>query len=506
MNTYIEASTKNQLELLAYLVLAFVVSASLAIITSRFVSIHFENKISELRGEFSLKILRSNFERAENNTPRFVPVLVQDFVALSWFGKNFPDAMVAIFQVIGVLVYMITLSWQMTIAFISIFVLAFGITFLVFPLVYRTEKKFLVWRNKLYAIVEGLSGGLKDLTMNQDHKKWYVEEGIKPVSKVHGKMVANLNILDVGLAKTVETFVLIALGLAIYFLREFSSFEDSQFLQFLTVMLFILPAFIRLSTFFKRMKKAEVALEQIQSFGVKFDDSDNYQLQEGLQIDRQSDQPLIALKDVKYTYLESEHQFIVGPFLLDVFQNEILLIRGGNGSGKTTLAKVITGLYLPQEGAVELQGEQIKEDNLLSYRNQFSTVFTDSHVFDDLNYIRNKAEEAKELLEELQLTEKVNLSEMTISNTKLSFGQMGRLNLFRTILEDKPILLLDEWAANQDPHFKEKFYLEIIPRLKAQGKTIILISHDDHYYHIADRIIKMRMGAGEEVVVNSPAV
>lgn len=108
-------------------------------------------------------------------------------------------------------------------------------------------------------------------------------------------------------------------------------------------------------------------------------------------------------------------------------------------------------------------------------------------------------------MQQLSLNEKITLQELVISDTNLSFGQRGRINLFRALLEDKSIYLFDEWAANQDPHFREKFYSEIIPMLKHKGKTVILISHDDKYYHLADRVVTFSSGRIKSITHQSSA-
>ncbi len=62
------------------------------------------------------------------------------------------------------------------------------------------------------------------------------------------------------------------------------------------------------------------------------------------------------------------------------------------------------------------------------------------------------------------------------------------------LLENRPLLLLDEWTADQDPQFRLFFYTQLLPKLKSQGKTIVLINHDDRYFSTADRVIKMEYG------------
>ena len=163
---------------------------------------------------------------------------------------------------------------------------------------------------------------------------------------------------------------------------------------------------------------------------------------------------------------------------------------------------MIAGIYQSKSGELIFQGRKIHNENIRAYRDLFSTYFTDSPVFDDLTYIpEENIEKGKGFIELLGLEGKTSISATTIAETNLSFGQRGRLNLLRLLLEDRPVYLFDEWAANQDVYFKEKFYTEIIPYLKRKGKTIILISHDDRYYHIADKIISLRNGQVDKVKV-----
>jgi putative ATP-binding cassette transporter len=74
--------------------------------------------------------------------------------------------------------------------------------------------------------------------------------------------------------------------------------------------------------------------------------------------------------------------------------------------------------------------------------------------------------------------------------------------LLTAYIEDRPIYVFDEWAADQDPFFKRVFYYNFLPELKARGKAVLVISHDDRYYNVADRIIRLDCGS----VVAVPAM
>jgi putative ATP-binding cassette transporter len=171
-------------------------------------------------------------------------------------------------------------------------------------------------------------------------------------------------------------------------------------------------------------------------------------------------------------------------------------VIGGNGSGKTTLVKLLTGLYIPESGEIRLDGEPINDVNRDDYRQNFSVVFTDFYIFESfLGLGAPKLDaQAEEYLTRFQLNHKVQVKDGVLSTTELSQGQRKRLALLTAYLEDRSIYVFDEWAADQDPEFKEIFYYQLLPDLKARGKTVIVISHDDRYYHVADRLIKLDYG------------
>jgi putative ATP-binding cassette transporter len=181
---------------------------------------------------------------------------------------------------------------------------------------------------------------------------------------------------------------------------------------------------------------------------------------------------------------------------LSVQPGELIFIIGGNGSGKSTLAKVLTGLYQPQSGSIWLDQQPITEENQEWYRQHFSAVFSDFYLFDRLLGVSGEADDSKAqtYLEKLNLSHKVRIEQGKFSTVELSQGQRKRLALLSAYMENRPIYLFDEWAADQDPAFKQVFYTQFLPDLKAQGKTVFVISHDDHYFHVSDRILKLNYG------------
>lgn len=207
----------------------------------------------------------------------------------------------------------------------------------------------------------------------------------------------------------------------------------------------------------------------------------------------------LALEGVTFRY-ESDHGqpgFVSGPFTLQLRAGEVVFVVGGNGAGKTTLAKLLCGLYAPESGRITLDGRLVNDNASRAAQCAcFATVFPDDPLFEHVLGIPPEQAERKgrEWLARLQLDRKVALQGTAFTTTDLSQGQRRRLLLLAALLEDRPVVLLDEWAADQDPSFREFFYCDLIPALRAEGKTVVVITHDDRYFARADRILKIENG------------
>lgn len=206
----------------------------------------------------------------------------------------------------------------------------------------------------------------------------------------------------------------------------------------------------------------------------------------------------LSLRGVSHRYYHegADELFTLGPVDLDFAPAQLNFLVGGNGSGKTTLAKLLVGLYRPEDGVLRLNGEAVDDAQRDRYRQNFSAIFSDFHLFERLLDAPSAELDARgnALLAKLHLQHKVQVRGGAFTTRALSQGQRKRLALVVAYLEDRPFLVFDEWAADQDPVFKEVFYLELLPELKARGKAVLVISHDDRYFHLADRLIRMEDG------------
>jgi putative ATP-binding cassette transporter len=212
----------------------------------------------------------------------------------------------------------------------------------------------------------------------------------------------------------------------------------------------------------------------------------------------------ITLADVAFRYdnTEGTEGFTVGPVNLEIPRGQLIFITGGNGSGKSTLLKLITGLYLTNSGAVMVDGRRIERNDIIPYRNLFWAIFSDYHLFGEIYGIpQPDPARAAEYVQLMELDGKVTIIGRTFSTVALSSGQRKRLAMIAALLADRQVYIFDEWAADQDPHFRQKFYEVILPRLKSAGKTVIAVTHDERYFAAAD--VRYHMEEGRFRLVSS---
>jgi putative pyoverdin transport system ATP-binding/permease protein len=205
----------------------------------------------------------------------------------------------------------------------------------------------------------------------------------------------------------------------------------------------------------------------------------------------------IHLENAMYSYLDKHKAplFTIGPNTLSFSKGEICFIVGGNGSGKTSFLKLLIGLYYPDEGSIKVDETIINSNNYTTYRELFTVICNDFYLFSRLYGIETiDPDEVNRLIKLMKLENKTTIIDDEFTNTSLSTGQRKRLAMIVSILEQKQIIILDEWAADQDPEFRHFFYEELLRDLKKKGKTIIAVCHDDRYFHVADRVLKMEYG------------
>lgn len=336
--------------------------------------------------------------------------------------------------------------------------------------------------------------GFKEIKINADNGDRILTEKIQPIANESYKtnttaFVGFLNNQTIG---QVLFNVLIASILLIFSLRLGVSATTT--INFLFILLYLLASIEAIMVLLPGLMQARVSINRLVT------------LRKDIVVDHSGTDatPLsrtefrnIELDGINYQYKDANNEtsFEIGPINLEIKKNDVVFIYGGNGSGKTTLVLTLLSLLEPHKGQVKFNGTPVTNDNVKKYKSMFSVVFNDFYLFDEFYSIRNlDMTKANNLVKMFEIEDKVSITGNKFSTTDLSTGQRKRLALITAILEEKPIIVMDEWAADQDPHFRRKFYREIIPELKKQGFTIIAITHDDAYYRYADKLYKMEYG------------
>lgn len=481
--------------------------ATLVQVSNYTMSVLSQDAFFELRIQLIERILKTPYKTIESIKLKILPALTQDVNTISNTINRIPPVMTAFATVIGCVVYLIWISWELSIFIAVLFGLVFITMKIVLPMARKHSHNARVIWDEIYKKFEGLVYGLKEIKLNQEFRNVFINSLLPPLFEKQKEYRLKETVLYAFSHRSVELIVFLGIGCMLYIIKQTELFEFSFFGEFLTVVLFILSPLSTVSNFINDFKKTEVALEQLEDIEINLNEKPST---ESLLLSAQntsSDKPLLEYDGIthQYYHVEQDENFTLGPVKFSVQENEIIFIVGGNGSGKTTLAKLLSGLYTPDEGCVRYKGVEITEDLLDDYRNRFTAIFTDFYLFEDILHVEDQVieEKSKSYIEALELNKKIKIQNKKYSTTDLSQGQRKRLALLTSLMENKDICLFDEWAANQDPHFKSIFYYQILPDLKRRGKTIFVISHDEEYFDCGDRVITIREGqlVGDEPVV-----
>ena len=342
--------------------------------------------------------------------------------------------------------------------------------------------------------IELLLDGVKELKIHQSRREAYLSELLHAAdAQVREHHIKGFTI-QASAANWGRLLFFIAIGLLLFAWPNIRQVDPATLTAYVLVILYLMAPLERIMAWLPLMSRARVALRKLEQLRLTLEHGEHTQLIR----DPPSSWEKLELQEVTYTYHREAdgHDFQLGPLSLRFSPGELVFIIGGNGSGKTTLAKLITGLYVPNSGMLLWDGRPVDGENRHAYRQLFTTLFADTPVFEEFVGLPHHGLErrAQEYLAELELTHKVTIEDGKFSTTDLSKGQQRRLALLIAYLEDRSLYLLDEWAADQDPVFRNVFYRKLLPDLKGRGKTIIVITHDDSYFTVADRIIELREG------------
>ena len=299
-----------------------------------------------------------------------------------------------------------------------------------------------------------------------------------------------------------------SIGLVLFALPEWFPVDPRTLTGYTLTLLFAVGPLDSLMAGVPLMSRARIALNKVEALGLSLAAGGSEEDGPGVSGPLPSWERL-DLRGVTHSYRreQEDEAFVLGPIDLRLSPGELVFLVGGNGSGKTTLAKLLTGLYAPEEGEILLDGRPVLPGELTGYRRFFSAVFSDFFLFEHLLGLEGLELDARARNIWSCCTSTVPCASRTAGCPRrpCRTASASGWRLLVAYLEDRPICVFDEWAADQDPLFKKVFYTQLLPELKARGKAVVVISHDDHYFHLADRMLKLAEGKLSEEDV-SPAI
>ncbi|WP_038286488.1 cyclic peptide export ABC transporter [Acetivibrio straminisolvens] len=471
------------LGILLFTICAMIVRKRLIKITSNIV---YEKRMQII--DSILKASYHKFEAIENG--KIYAALNNDTETVSGFVNMFVSFFSGVITMITCFIYLGTLNFYGMVLSVLIIVLAVAMFLKISQSAEKLFDKNREIQNTFFDYISDMVMGFKELYISKK-KRLEFRDDIQSKCEMYRDSRVEGEYKFVGASIIGEIMYISVIGIVVFtFPMILPSLDGNTLRNYVLVYLymggivnqiiFLIPEFVRVLVSWKRINGF---IEEIKSIE-----------EEAAVTSSIEEKPTIELKEVTYQYKnENGEKFSVGPIDYTFRPGEIVFISGGNGSGKSTLAKLITGLYKPDKGEITVNRKNVDPETLGSY---FTAIYSDFHLFERLYGIQceEKREEIEKYLKILDIADKVEINDGAFSTLKLSTGQRKRLALLVSYLEDRPVYLFDEWAADQDPEFRKFFYKTLLPELKARGKTVIAITHDDSYFDEADRLIKMEMG------------
>ncbi|AHG19266.1 multidrug transporter membrane component/ATP-binding component [Chania multitudinisentens RB-25] len=455
--------------------------------------------VYRLRSQLIKRILDTDIERLEQlGSASLLASLSSDVRNITIAFVRLPELIQGVILTLCSAVYLGWLSPAMLgVTAVWVAVTVFGSGYLV-SRVYRHLNSVREVEERLYQHYQSVIDGSKELALNRHRAKKLFQQAYQPDADDYRCHIIRADTFHLSAVNWSNIMMLGAIGLVFYMANSLGWADTVIAATYSLTLLFLRTPLLQAVGAFPTLMSAEVAFHKVESLKLA-------EYQQAFPVTPAKIWQTLELRDVFFRYGVTEQQqgFEVGPINLTLQRGEQVFLIGGNGSGKSTLAMLLTGLYSPGSGQILLDGVPVSTVGMESYRCLFSAIFTDFHQFHHLLGPEGEEPEAELVetwLQRLKMKDKLEFDGCRVVNPQLSQGQRKRLALLLAIAEKRDILLLDEWAADQDPQFRRIFYRELLPQLRAMGKTVFAISHDDHYFEHADRLLQMRAGHLVELI------
>ncbi|EAH8148953.1 multidrug ABC transporter permease/ATP-binding protein [Campylobacter jejuni] len=480
INDYLLKNTQN-IPILYFIALLIVFFLSSTIVELG-LSVFGQNFIFKMQRRVVKQILDTPLLKvAKVGKARILASLGSDARNISFGLLRLPDFLQSSILILCTSAYLCYLSPQIFTLCAIWIIVVFTINNFLMMKVYAYFRKARENDDALQNNYQNILDGHKELLINRYRAKLYYEDEFESNARSKKKNSTLGNLFN-NLSSNFTNVALLALvGVEFYLALEFKWASVAEATTIALSILFLRTPLVSMIGSFPTLLLAKIALDKIAKLEL-----DDYKEHFG-KTNFIKDWRQISFKNTSFSYDDNFH---LNPVNLDLKKGELIFLIGKNGSGKSTFCMLLTGLFKPSEGEIFVDDMKIDDDNLDIYRSLVSAVFSDFHLFTKTLTKEKFADEEKiaSWLEFLELKGKTRVEDHELVLTKLSTGQKKRLAMLIALLEERDILVLDEWAADQDPVFRRFFYKKLLPLLKEQGKTIFAITHDDAYFDSADRI------------------
>ncbi|SAL52248.1 cyclic peptide transporter [Caballeronia sordidicola] len=453
--------------------------------------------VASLRKDISARIVCAPIAAVERyRVHRLLATLNSDVDTVSAFTFNFPSFAVALTVALGCVVYMLVLSPPLFLLALAAILIGVWINHYASMRWDHHYQGVRGAQDDLQKQYRAITEGAKELRLNRERRNRVHAEQLSGAADMISALKIRAMRLFYATGAIGTTLFFVVIGVILVMQNRLGI--DSRLVSgFVIVLLYIRGPIEQVAGGVLALIQARVSFRRIAELSSQFENREARLLDARPAAPAAAPMQGIALRRAVFAFPQvgTAAGFQLGPIDLEIRRGETLFIVGENGCGKTTLLKLLLSLYSPVHGELLVDGQPVPDDKLDDYRQQFSAVFSDYHLFDDL--VVNDAatiERARGYLDHLELGQKVRIENGAFSTIDLSAGQRKRLALVHAYLENRPWMVLDEWAADQDPTFRRFFYTEMLPDLKRQGKTLIVISHDDRCFGLADRVIQLHQG------------
>ncbi|MGH8547624.1 MAG: cyclic peptide export ABC transporter [Methylococcales bacterium] len=458
-----------------------------------------QSAVFQLRLRLSRQILSAPLRQLQDlGSPRLLANLTEDIKTITESLATIPAICIDGMMILGCLAYLGWLSrpfLAMVLGLVVVGSLGFRMAQLKAVEAFRSAREH---DDAMYTHYRALTEGIKELKLHRPRRDIFLSKVLKPtVSNCRRDFSRGLSIYILANNLGNALFYL-AIGAVLFILPQWQDVPAETFRGYTLTILYLMMPLRSLLDSLPILSQARVALDKVERLGDTLLIDESAPLESRLAT--MSNKMEVRIDLVAVTHRNrcegDDDNFRLGPLSLTLLPGELVFLAGGNGSGKTTLAMLLLGLYVPESGRILLDGQPVTDANREHYRQHFSAVFSDFFLFDKLLGLPEHGldEQARVYLDRLKLNHAVQVHDGVFSTLRLSQGQRKRLALLTVYIEDRPVYVFDEWAADQDPVFKKIFYTELLPDLQARGKTVLVITHDDRYFHVADRCVKLDYG------------